>query len=122
MLSLSENSVTIALACLPPLRRTFDNLLMKILPERMRDTIAGHQSRTQELALPSYYSSKSKKGDNEIHGDAESAKAILPDEEYVEDANGRIIRTTKVTITNHPSDSTGEFGSDGQIKDPPKVY
>ncbi|KAF2792666.1 hypothetical protein K505DRAFT_246244 [Melanomma pulvis-pyrius CBS 109.77] len=114
VLSLSENSIAIIVACLPPLRRTFDNLLMKILPERLRGSIGGSQPPSRNFALPSYYSNKSIHGNTDVHGDAESSTAILPEDEYIEDANGRIIKTTKVTVVRSPSDSTAEFGSDGQ--------
>lgn len=71
------------------------------------------QPRSQNHNLPSYYTkgTRSKNGTVDGMQDDESELAILPDEEYVEDSRGKIIRTTKVVIK---TESQEEFGSDGQ--------
>ncbi|KAF2708579.1 hypothetical protein K504DRAFT_502603 [Pleomassaria siparia CBS 279.74] len=96
-LSLSENSATIFIACLPPLRRTFDNVLVRILPARLKESIAQSHIRSYNLALPTYYSTRS--NETEMSEVTESATAIPPVVENAEDANGRIIATTNVNTT-----------------------
>jgi hypothetical protein len=113
-LSLSENSVTIIIACLPPLRRTYDRILLRILPRRLRDLIAGGPP-PQNFALSSYYSVEGIRPGQRPHGDGESTMAINPgSDEYVEDANGKITKAKRVVMQLARNTSTAEFGSDGQ--------
>lgn len=108
-LSTSENSLCIIVACLPPLRRTFDNLLKRVLPASILESIGATETPSQNYVLPTIYTNRSKKTT-----DSESATAILPEEEYVEDASGRIVKITNVTVS-HDHKNSKEFGGDGQI-------
>jgi hypothetical protein len=115
MLSVSENSMAIIVACLPPLRRTFDDFLKRILPEQLLTKMGASQPRSQNNALPTIYSNKNRgfggTTKSGVEEDAESEMGILEEGDYVEDGHGRILRTTKVVIT---TDRSSEFGSDGQ--------
>lgn len=114
ILNVCENSMAIMVGCLPPLRRTFDDLLKKILPESLLSRIGASGQRSEAHALPTYFSSNKTKTRNAMDdglADDDSDLRILPDEELVEDSHGRIVKTTKVEITTN--DST-EFGTNGQ--------
>ena len=88
-LSVSENSMCIIVACLPPLRRTFDNILKKILPQRVLIKIGALDSNPS-YNLPTIDTTK-------MTLDGESSHNILLDEDYIEDENGRIVRVTSLT-------------------------
>lgn len=91
-LSVSENSMCIIVACLPPLRRTFDNILKKILPRSMLESMGAYNSRPS-IDLPTIYTTK-------MTLEGESSHNILPNEEYIEDANGRIVRMASAQENN----------------------
>ncbi|KAF2441312.1 hypothetical protein P171DRAFT_434975 [Karstenula rhodostoma CBS 690.94] len=82
-LSVSENSLCIIVACLPPLRRTFDDLLKKVLPRRVLQSIGALNSRPG-YDLPTIYTTK-------INSDGEHSHNIPSDKDYVEGIHGRII-------------------------------
>ncbi|KAF1949393.1 hypothetical protein CC80DRAFT_598981 [Byssothecium circinans] len=90
-LSNSENAACIVLACLPPLRRTFDNLLKRVLSKSVLESIGATNAQTHNFSLPTYESTKSD-AENRCRGDTESAMGILEDAEFVEDHHGRIIK------------------------------
>ncbi|KAF2280984.1 uncharacterized protein EI97DRAFT_17226 [Westerdykella ornata] len=100
MLNVAENSIAIIVACLPPLRRTFDDLFKAILPESFLTKMGATHTRSRTHELPQYYNKSRTKQVGEDAEDDESERAILPTEEYIEDGRGKIIRTTKVVITN----------------------
>ncbi|KAJ4300849.1 hypothetical protein N0V90_002937 [Kalmusia sp. IMI 367209] len=110
-LSVSENSMCIIVACLPPLRRTFDNILKKVLPRSILERIGALESNPS-YDLPTIYTTK-------MTLDGESSHNILSDEEYVEDANGRIVRTRSVTVTQEDGNAqdSGGHGQDTTKKD-----
>jgi hypothetical protein len=100
MFSVTENSIAIIVACLPPLRRTFDDFLKRILPESLLAKLGATQSLSNNDALNSHYTRNKSKPTRTSMEDDESEVAILPDAEYVENSQGRIVRTTKVVVTN----------------------
>lgn len=105
MLSVTENSVAIIVACLPPLRRTFDDFLKRILPESLLAKIGATQPLSNNNALNSYYTRNKSKPTRNSMEDDESELAILRDAEYVENGQGKIVRTTKVVVTNESCES-----------------
>jgi hypothetical protein len=93
-LSNTENAVCIIVACLPPLRLTFDNLLHKILPQSLLDNLGANSSGSQNCSLPTYRSHKNGERAEERFHDGESTDAIFGEEQYVEDENGKITMVT----------------------------
>jgi hypothetical protein len=105
MLSVSENSVAIIVACLPPLRRTFDDFLKRILPDSFLSKMGASQPQSHNNALQSYYARNKSKPTSHSVEDDESELAILPDAEYLENSHGKIVRTTKVVVTNESTEA-----------------
>ena len=96
----------IIVACLPPLRRTFDNILKRILPHRVLEKI-GALSSHPSYDLPTIYTTK-------MTLDGESSRDILSNEEYIEDENGRIVRAPSPTLSSEVQNSpnSGRVRSD----------
>ncbi|KAF2645833.1 hypothetical protein P280DRAFT_545741 [Massarina eburnea CBS 473.64] len=97
-LSNSENSTCVVLACLPPLRRTFDNILMRILPQGLLDKIGASNAFTHNFSLPTY-NTGSKTEIETSSRDGESSTGTL-ETDYVEDDNGRIVIATQGVTHN----------------------
>ncbi|KAF2683370.1 hypothetical protein K458DRAFT_45379 [Lentithecium fluviatile CBS 122367] len=112
-LSTAENSICIIVACLPPLRRTIDNLLKRTLPQSILEALGATETPSRSFTLPTFYTNQSQTADSKFGSERESTAAILGNEEFVEDASGKIVKTTRVTVTREFKDSV-EFGRDGQ--------
>lgn len=111
-LSVSENSMCIIVACLPPLRRTFDNILRRILPQSVLEKIGALDSNPS-YNLPTIHTTK-------MTLDGESSHNILLDEDYAEDENGRIVPTSSLAVARdngqfQESRSNGQNGGKGDF-------
>lgn len=80
-------------SCLPPLRKTFENLLKRVLPESV---VGSSKTKGNSYALPAYGSQLSRTGVKPNHDtDGESEEHIL------DPKSGGIVRTTQVSIYDH---------------------
>lgn len=102
---MAEASASTFTACLPPLRKTFENLFKKILPDSFCGTSQDHGS----YSLPTYVSqhNRTERLEPPHERDDKSETAILRKEKNEEkDNEGGIVRTTQVSIsdssTEHP--------------------
>lgn len=105
ILSVTEVLVGSLTASLPPLRRLFESISNRILP----DSVLGTRGRSNmnSYVLPDYNGSalntrRSKRGDHE--SDDSSERTILPDAggshiQIVQGKSGEIMRTTRVSLT-----------------------
>lgn len=93
--SVTEVASGIFTSCLPPLRKTFENLLRRVLPESIMGT---SRKQGSSYALPAYGSQLSRVSNKPRHEvDDGSEKAILPDEIEM-NTKGGIRRTTSVSV------------------------
>lgn len=105
ILSVTEVLVGTLTASLPPLRRLFENMLSKVLP----DSIIGTKNSSKVIpsyVLPDYTNhSKIRRTRRDEHDcDDNSEKTILADVAHseghiVQGKSGEIVRTTHVTLT-----------------------
>jgi hypothetical protein len=96
--SMSEVAAGTFTACLPPLRKTFETLLKKVLP----DSFLGSSQKQSSYAMPAYGSqlSRTERTKPPHESDDESETAILPEQQNEEkDIKGGILRTTHVSIS-----------------------
>jgi hypothetical protein len=96
---MAEVSAGTFTACLPPLRKTFENLFKKILP----DSFLGTSQEQRSYALQTYGSqlNRTERSKPPHERDDESETAILPKEPTEEkDNKGGIVRTTQVSISD----------------------
>lgn len=106
--SMAEVAAGTFTACLPPLRKTFETLLKKVLPDSF---LGSSNSRKQSsYALPAYGSQLSRTGAKPPHeSDDESETAILPEEQTTnKESKGGIMRTTHVSVSDVPGDQKSE--------------
>jgi len=85
-------------ACLPPLRKTFENLLKRIL----LDSFLGTSQEQRSYSLPTYASqlNRTERSKPPHERDDESETAILPSQQNEDkDNKGGIVRTTQVSIS-----------------------
>lgn len=105
--SVTEVAAGTFAACLPPLRKTFESILKKVLPESLVGT---SKNQSNNYALPAYGSQLSRSGNKPPHeSDDESETAILPDEPSEKDTRGGITRTTHVSISGLPTPKGDQF-------------
>jgi hypothetical protein len=102
--SVSEVLVGTLTASFPPLRKLFENLLNKVLPESL--VSSKRRTHMNSYVLPDYSSHREtrrpRRGDPDC--DDHSEKTILPDASassthIVTGKSGEIVRTTQVTLT-----------------------
>lgn len=97
--SMAEVAAGTFTACLPPLRKRFETLLKKILP----DSFLGTSQKQSSYAMPAYGSqlSRTERSKPPHESDDESETAILPEEQNEDrDNKGGIMRTTHVSISD----------------------
>jgi hypothetical protein len=95
--AISEVFVGVFTACLPPLRKTFENILHKVLPASI--TGASSKGSRQSYALQVGYAQKSTVSKTEC--DNESELGILPEEGSTRKGSDHaIVKTTDVIVTN----------------------
>ncbi|KAH6669046.1 hypothetical protein B0J14DRAFT_156097 [Halenospora varia] len=105
ILSVAEVGVGIITACLPPLRKTFDELLSKIMPETVWETYftdgETRTQRSQNYAMPLFaFGSKPSNGTTATTtSDGESQRAIVTEED-VDDTHEVLGKTTLITVEN----------------------
>ena len=110
--SMTEVASGIFTSSLPPLRKTLESLLRKVLPE----SVMGSSKRQggSSYALPAYGSQLSRTANKPKHEmDDESERAILPDEPGL-DTKGGIVKTTHVSILAE-GDSRDGVSQDGKF-------
>jgi len=99
--AIAEVFVGVFTACLPPLRKTFDGILRKILPEGLMSS--HHTKSRQTYALKAFSdpsSSAIKPSKSGITSDGDSDYAILEAEQSrIHGSQDDIVKTTQVTVT-----------------------
>jgi hypothetical protein len=99
--AISEVFIGAFTACLPPLRKTFENILLKVLPASV--TGASSKSSRQSYALQGGDGHLSAKTITSKHeGDNESELGMLreDDDSTRKGSDHAITKTTQVTVTN----------------------
>jgi hypothetical protein len=104
-----EVSVTIMVACLPPLRKKFDKLLQKMLGLNLAGPGATNMSLPSFATNIIYRGSNEPRTGNAVFGDSETDEGVLAGEER---KHAQIVKTTRISVSN--DDIHAEFGSDGQ--------
>lgn len=105
ILSVAEVGVGIITACLPPLRKTFDELLSKMMPETVWETYPtegeGRAQSSHNYAMPVFgFGSKSSNGTTATAtSDGESQRAIVREED-MDHTHGALGKTTLITVEN----------------------
>jgi hypothetical protein len=104
--AIAEVFVGVFTACLPPLRKTFDEFLHKVLPVGLlssRATKSRNSYALKAFSTPSNATNKSKTG-HETDGDSDYA--ILEENELkVQGSNDEIVKTTQVSVVVHNTPS-----------------
>ncbi|ORY14294.1 hypothetical protein BCR34DRAFT_237998 [Clohesyomyces aquaticus] len=98
--SMTEVAAGIFTACLPPLRKTFENLLKRVLPESLTGTSRSRKKGSQ-YELHGYGSGISRpdpKPKHDLDRDSDSEKAILPPDKDMKNGRERIVRTTSISV------------------------
>ncbi|KAH4131240.1 hypothetical protein HBI81_005840 [Parastagonospora nodorum] len=99
--AIAEVFVGVFTACLPPLRKTFDGILRKVLPDGLMSS--NNTKSRQSYALKAFsdpLNSASKPSKSEFTSDGDSDYAILEAEtSRIHGSQDDIIKTTQVTVT-----------------------
>ncbi|KAH7396828.1 hypothetical protein DE146DRAFT_720315 [Phaeosphaeria sp. MPI-PUGE-AT-0046c] len=99
--AIAEVFVGVFTACLPPLRKTFDQILRKILPTGLissRTTKSRDSYALQAMSNPSSNAAKKSKSGHESDGDSDYA--ILEENTLqAQGSNDEIVKTTQVSVT-----------------------
>ncbi|KAF2473382.1 uncharacterized protein BDR25DRAFT_282887 [Lindgomyces ingoldianus] len=107
--SMTEVAAGIFTACLPPLRKTFENFLRRVLPESIMGSSTTKKKGSQ-YEMPAYGSnlsrSENSKPKHDLDRDSDSERAILPDgsertilpEKSGAHGGETIVRTTHISV------------------------
>lgn len=98
--AIAEVFIGVFTACLPPLRKTFDGFLRKVLPEGLMSSRATKSRESCALKAFSNPSSSNKKSVSEHTSDGDSDYAILEEQRSrTHGSHDEIMKTTQVSVT-----------------------
>jgi hypothetical protein len=98
--AIAEVFIGVFTACLPPLRKTFDEFLRRVLPEGLMSSSATKARRSCALEAFSNPPSTVKKSVSDHTSDGDSDYAILEEQRSRVDAShDDIVKTTQVSVT-----------------------
>lgn len=102
-------------ACLPPLRKTFENLLHKALPAGLTGSSKNTRNSYVLKGMGSQQSAKSARLKQESDGDSE--RGILPEDQMStrKGSDHVIMKTTLVSVTADDDVSTSRHGQDDWV-------
>jgi hypothetical protein len=98
--AIAEVFIGVFTACLPPLRKTFEDVLRKVLPEGLISSRATKSRKSYALEALSNPPSTIKKSVSDHTSDEDSDYAIMEEQRsQVQSSHEDIVKTTQVIVT-----------------------